>query len=122
MRGHLESMFVQCPKPTLQQISIIAKQLGLEKDVVRVWFCNRRQKGKRSSADYSQREEYEAAGSPFPGGRGDVSFSLPLGPNFGAPSYGSPHFTTLYSAVPFSEGEAFPTVPVAALGSPMHSN
>ena len=36
MRGHLESMFVQCPKPTLQQISIIAKQLGLEKDVVRV--------------------------------------------------------------------------------------
>ena len=70
VRGNLESMFLQCPKPTLQQISIIAKQLGLEKDVVRVWFCNRRQKGKRSSADYSQREEYEAAGSPFPGGGG----------------------------------------------------
>nr|XP_048296775.1 POU domain, class 5, transcription factor 1 [Myodes glareolus] len=120
VRGNLESMFLQCPKPTLQQISIIAKQLGLEKDVVRVWFCNRRQKGKRSSADYSQREEYEAAGSPFPGG--PVSFPLPPGPHFGAPSYGSPHFTTLYSPVPFPEGEAFPTVPVAALGSPMHSN
>ena len=120
VRGNLESMFLQCPKPTLQQISIIAKQLGLEKDVVRVWFCNRRQKGKRPSPDYSQREEYEAAGSPFPGG--PVSFPLPPGPHFGAPSYGSPHFTTLYSAVPFPEGEAFPTVPVAALGSPMHSN
>ena len=34
VRGNLESMFLQCPKPTLQQISIIAKQLGLEKDVV----------------------------------------------------------------------------------------
>ncbi|CAO2609197.1 POU domain, class 5, transcription factor 1 [Lemmus lemmus] len=103
VRGNLESMFLQCPKPTLQQISIIAQQLGLEKDVVRVWFCNRRQKGKRSSAEYSQREEYEATGSPFPG-------------------YGSPHFTTLYSPVPFPESEAFPTVPVAALGSPMPSN
>ena len=32
-RGNLESMFLQCPKPTLQQISHIAQQLGLEKDV-----------------------------------------------------------------------------------------
>ena len=68
VRGNLESMSLQCPKPTLQQISIIAKKLGLEKDVVRVWFCNRRQKGKRPSPDYSQREEYEAAGSPLGGG------------------------------------------------------
>lgn len=37
VRGNLESMFLQCPKPTLQQISIIAKQLGLEKDV-RLWY------------------------------------------------------------------------------------
>nr|XP_042125477.1 LOW QUALITY PROTEIN: POU domain, class 5, transcription factor 1-like [Peromyscus maniculatus bairdii] len=120
VRGNLENMFLQCPKPTLQQISVIAKQLGLEKDVVRVWFCNRRQKGKRSSIEYSQREEYEAAGSPFPGG--PVSFPRPPGPHFGAPGYGSPHFTTLYSSVPFPEGEAFPSVPVTALGSPMHSN
>ena len=33
VRGNLESMFLQCPKPTLQQISHIAQQLGLEKDV-----------------------------------------------------------------------------------------
>uniref|UniRef100_A0A8C6R332 POU domain protein n=1 Tax=Nannospalax galili TaxID=1026970 RepID=A0A8C6R332_NANGA len=90
VRGNLESLFLQCPKPTLQQISLIAEQLGLEKDVVRVWFCNRRQKGKRSSVDSSQREEYEASGSPFPGG--PVSFPLPPGPHFGTPGYGSPHF------------------------------
>ncbi|KAG8514819.1 POU domain, class 5, transcription factor 1 [Galemys pyrenaicus] len=120
VRGNLESMFLQCPKPTLQQISHIAQQLGLEKDVVRVWFCNRRQKGKRSSSDYSQREDFEATGSPFSGG--PVSFPLAPGPHFGTPGYGSPHFTTLYSSVPFSEGEAFPSVPVTTLGSPMHSN
>ncbi|KAB1278490.1 POU domain; class 5; transcription factor 1 [Camelus dromedarius] len=62
VRGNLESMFLQCPKPTLQQISHITQQLGLEKDVVRVWFCNRRQKGKRSSSDHSQREDFETAG------------------------------------------------------------
>uniref|UniRef100_A0A8C5K538 POU domain protein n=1 Tax=Jaculus jaculus TaxID=51337 RepID=A0A8C5K538_JACJA len=117
VKGNLESMFLQCPKPTLQQISLIAEQLGLEKDVVRVWFCNRRQKGKRSSSDYAQREEFEAAGSPFPGG--PVSFPLAPGPHFGTPGYGYP---TLYSSVPFPEGEALPSVPVTALGSPMHSN
>ncbi|KAL1784632.1 POU domain, class 5, transcription factor 1 [Sigmodon hispidus] len=118
VRGSLENLFLQCPKPSLQQIGITAKQLGLEKDVVRVWFCNRRQKGKRSSIDYSQRE-YEAAASPFP--EGPVSFPRPPGPHFGAPGYGSPHFT-LYSSVPFPESEAFPPVPVPALGSPMHSH
>ncbi|OWK13321.1 POU5F1 [Cervus elaphus hippelaphus] len=120
VRGNLESLFLQCPKPTLQQISHIAQQLGLEKDVVRVWFCNRRQKGKRSSNDYSQREDFEAAGSPFAGR--PVSFPLAPGPHFGTPGYGGPHFTTLYSSVPFPEGEAFPSVSVTALGSPMHSN
>uniref|UniRef100_A0AC11BI22 Uncharacterized protein n=1 Tax=Ovis aries TaxID=9940 RepID=A0AC11BI22_SHEEP len=120
VRGNLESMFLQCPKATLQQISHIAQQLGLEKDVVRVWFCSRRQKGKRSSSDYSQRKDFEAAGSPFAGG--PVSFPLAPGPHFGTPGYGGPHFTTLYSSVPFPEGEAFPSVSVTALGSPMHSN
>uniref|UniRef100_A0A2K5CDG2 POU domain protein n=1 Tax=Aotus nancymaae TaxID=37293 RepID=A0A2K5CDG2_AOTNA len=102
VRGNLENLFLQCPKPTLQQISHIAQQLGLEKNVVRVWFCNRRQKGKRSSSDY----DFEAAGSPFSGG--PVSFPLAPGPRFGTPGYGSPHFTALYSSVPFPEGEAFP--------------
>lgn len=56
-------MLLQCPKPPLQQISHIAQQLGLEKDVVRVWFCNRRQKGKRSSSDYSPARGFWLRGS-----------------------------------------------------------
>lgn len=121
VRQSLENEFLKCPEPSPQQITSISitMQLGMEKDMVRGWFCNRRQKGKRSSIEYSQREEYEATGTPFPGGA--VSFPLPPGPHFGTPGYGSPHFTTLYS-VPFPEGEAFPSVPVTALGSPMHSN
>ncbi|KAB0356781.1 hypothetical protein FD754_000937 [Muntiacus muntjak] len=109
VRGNLESMFLQCPKPTLQQISHIAQQLRLEKD-----------KGKRSSSDYSQQEDFEAAGSPFAGR--PVYFPLAPGPHFGKPGYGGPHSSTLYSLVPFPDGEAFPSVSVTALGSPMHSN
>ncbi|KAG7264400.1 hypothetical protein CRUP_025005 [Coryphaenoides rupestris] len=47
MRAALESYFNQCPKPNTQDITEISTDLGLEKDVVRVWFCNRRQRGKR---------------------------------------------------------------------------
>ncbi|KAM3874073.1 POU domain, class 5, transcription factor 1 [Diretmus argenteus] len=47
VRSALESYFVKCPKPNTQEITHISDDLGLERDVVRVWFCNRRQKGKR---------------------------------------------------------------------------
>ena len=33
VRWSLETMFLKCPKPSLQQITHIANQLGLEKDV-----------------------------------------------------------------------------------------
>ncbi|XP_036385726.1 POU domain, class 5, transcription factor 1 [Megalops cyprinoides] len=47
VRSALESYFLKCPKPNTQEITHISDDLGLERDVVRVWFCNRRQKGKR---------------------------------------------------------------------------
>merc|ERR1712071_36973 len=34
-------------KPSAQEIASLADSLQLEKEVVRVWFCNRRQKEKR---------------------------------------------------------------------------
>ncbi|CAF0876212.1 unnamed protein product [Didymodactylos carnosus] len=43
----LEINFSRNPKPAAQDIAALADQLGLEKEVVRVWFCNRRQKEKR---------------------------------------------------------------------------
>ncbi|XP_036444894.1 POU domain, class 5, transcription factor 1 [Colossoma macropomum] len=47
VRTALESYFMKCPKPNTLEITHISDDLGLERDVVRVWFCNRRQKGKR---------------------------------------------------------------------------
>ena len=43
----LEHHFLKSPKPSAQEITVLAEQLQLEKEVVRVWFCNRRQKEKR---------------------------------------------------------------------------
>lgn len=47
VRGALEKAFLVNPKPTSEEISQLADRLGMEKEVVRVWFCNRRQKEKR---------------------------------------------------------------------------
>lgn len=47
VKGALESHFLKQPKPQAQDISQLAESLQLEKEVVRVWFCNRRQKEKR---------------------------------------------------------------------------
>lgn len=41
------SLFFQNPKPNSEEITLISEQLSMEKEVVRVWFCNRRQKEKR---------------------------------------------------------------------------
>lgn len=47
VKGALESHFLKCPKPAAAEITSLADSLHLEKEVVRVWFCNRRQKEKR---------------------------------------------------------------------------
>ncbi|KAK7906923.1 hypothetical protein WMY93_015535 [Mugilogobius chulae] len=57
VKGALESHFLKCPKPGAAEINSLADSLQLEKEVVRVWFCNRRQKEKRMTP----------AGGPLPG-------------------------------------------------------
>ncbi|CAL1283009.1 silk gland factor 3-like [Argiope bruennichi] len=47
VKGALENHFHKQPKPSAQEIAGLADSLQLEKEVVRVWFCNRRQKEKR---------------------------------------------------------------------------
>ncbi|XP_051161287.1 POU domain protein 2-like isoform X2 [Leptopilina boulardi] len=47
VRLALEKAFCQNPKPTSEEITMLADSLAMEKEVVRVWFCNRRQKEKR---------------------------------------------------------------------------
>lgn len=43
----LERHFMKHPKPSSLEVYRIAESLGLDKEVVRVWFCNRRQREKR---------------------------------------------------------------------------
>lgn len=54
VKGALESHFLKQPKPAAQEITGLADQLQLEKEVVRVWFCNRRQKEKRMTPPLGQ--------------------------------------------------------------------
>lgn len=56
IRVTLEKSFLNNPKPNGEEISILADSLNMEKEVIRVWFCNRRQKEKRinPSTSFSQ--------------------------------------------------------------------
>jgi POU domain transcription factor, class 2 len=54
VRVSLERAFVMNPKPTSEEISNLADSLCMEKEVVRVWYCNRRQKEKRINPSESE--------------------------------------------------------------------
>ena len=62
----LESQFARNPKPSAQDITQLADQLQLEKEVVRVWFCNRRQKEKRVTPPLGQpsTSDHPSSGTP----------------------------------------------------------
>ena len=47
VKAALENFFIKDPKPSSQEIEALAESLAIEKEVIRVWFCNRRQKEKR---------------------------------------------------------------------------
>ncbi|XP_058865770.1 POU domain, class 2, transcription factor 3-like isoform X3 [Acipenser ruthenus] len=47
IRMTMEKRFQDNPKPSSEEITLISEELAMEKEVVRVWFCNRRQKEKR---------------------------------------------------------------------------
>ena len=47
IRVELERRFNLNSKPTSDEIAMVADELQMEKEVVRVWYCNRRQKEKR---------------------------------------------------------------------------
>ena len=46
-KDSLEIQFQTQPKPSSLEITRISARLQLDKEVVRVWFCNRRQRDKR---------------------------------------------------------------------------
>ncbi|KAI9559705.1 POU domain [Daphnia sinensis] len=69
VRVALEKAFLANPKPTSEEIAMLADGLSMEKEVVRVWFCNRRQKEKRINPPSS------GMTSPSPSGPGGIGGS-----------------------------------------------
>merc|ERR1719318_950967 len=63
VRVALERAFNSNPKPTSEEVQYISDGLCLEKEVVRVWSCNRRQKEKRLNPNSSD----SPSSSPIPG-------------------------------------------------------
>ncbi|KAF7236223.1 POU domain, class 5, transcription factor 3 [Varanus komodoensis] len=128
VRGSLESYFLRCPKPNLQEISQIAEDLSLDKDVVRVWFCNRRQKGKRN-VGAGARDDCDGPALPAhfshgslqapPPGLSAAHHQLPPAPQ----GYNTAAFATLYLPQ-FHDGDSFvpSTSSSAVMGHPMHSS
>ncbi len=68
IKGALEIHFQKNPKPTAQEITHLADMLQLEKEVVRVWFCNRRQKEKRMTpnGEYMHNDSMHTGSSSSP--------------------------------------------------------
>lgn len=87
VKGALENHFCKNPKPSAQEIGGLAENLGLDKEVVRVWFCNRRQKEKRMTASVTGGPEDQHVGSPH------VSSPHVSSPHVSSPHIVGPHLT-----------------------------
>ncbi|MED6274076.1 hypothetical protein CHARACLAT_012768 [Characodon lateralis] len=64
VRVALERNFSTNQKPTSEEILLMAEQLNMEKEVIRVWFCNRRQKEKRINPSSSSTPPLPSQTSP----------------------------------------------------------
>lgn len=64
IRVALEKSFQQNPKPSSEEITAVADSLNMEKEVVRVWFCNRRQKQKRINPPSNYNHQLSSPLSP----------------------------------------------------------
>ncbi|XP_040181204.1 POU domain, class 5, transcription factor 1.2-like [Rana temporaria] len=109
VKRSLENYFMHCSKPGAQEISQIARELNMDKDVVRVWFCNRRQKGKRQVHPYLREnggEAYDIVQSLSPSNAGHYALSQVMASQGFAPtSLGSN--PALYMSA-FHKSEVFP--------------
>ncbi|CAD6998364.1 unnamed protein product [Ceratitis capitata] len=65
IRGALEKAFMMNQKPTSEEITQLADRLCMEKEVVRVWFCNRRQKEKRINPSMDSPTGEHGSESPY---------------------------------------------------------
>lgn len=62
----LERNFLNNQKPSSEEIALIAENLGMDREVVRVWFCNRRQKQKRINPSPPPSNTFALSSAPQP--------------------------------------------------------
>ncbi|XP_076672635.1 uncharacterized protein LOC143371393 isoform X2 [Andrena cerasifolii] len=106
VRVALEKAFMQNPKPTSEEITILADSLAMEKEVVRVWFCNRRQKEKRINPPTSAMGSPTMA-SPAPSVFASLASSMSASPlalttHSSGMGHSHPHPTPLGSPLPLA--------------------
>ncbi|XP_042291024.1 POU domain, class 2, transcription factor 2 isoform X4 [Thunnus maccoyii] len=115
VRVALERNFCTNQKPTSEEILLMAEQLNMEKEVIRVWFCNRRQKEKRINPSSSTTPPLPSQTSPV------VTHKAPCYSPHMISSQGLSQVTTSLSttAASLSPSASCPMTPVssAAVGS-----
>ncbi|KAF7657587.1 hypothetical protein LDENG_00025150, partial [Lucifuga dentata] len=115
VRVALERNFNMNQKPTSEEILLMAEQLSMEKEVIRVWFCNRRQKEKRINPSSSSTPPLPSQTSPV------VTHKAPCYSPHMISSQGLSQGTTSLSttAASLSPSASCPLTPVssAAVGS-----
>lgn len=114
----LEKLFLQRPKPTPQQISYIAEQPRMQKDLVQFWFYNRSTMGSLPANDFFPVARVGVSKLPFPGPAEPVCFPLAPGLHFSSPTFAGPCIAPLYSSAPFPEARTLYSAPSSALGLP----
>ncbi|XP_053692520.1 protein nubbin-like [Sabethes cyaneus] len=99
VRVALEKAFLVNSKPTSEEITNLADNLCMEKEVVRVWFCNRRQKEKRINPPNGMESPTHSSGSSemfqLPAMSGSTSTSTPVVGSAAAGSLANPHYLAL---------------------------
>ncbi|KAI4817978.1 hypothetical protein KUCAC02_011347 [Chaenocephalus aceratus] len=113
VRVALERNFCMNNKPNSEEILLMADQLNMEKEVIRVWFCNRRQKEKRINPSSSTTPPLPCQTSPV------VSHRAPCYSPHMISSHGLSQVTTCLSTTASSPSASCPMTPVssAAAGS-----
>ncbi|XP_076374908.1 uncharacterized protein LOC117220622 isoform X2 [Megalopta genalis] len=116
VRVALEKAFMQNPKPTSEEITVLADSLAMEKEVVRVWFCNRRQKEKRINPPTA------AMGSPTMASPAPSVFASLAGSMSGSPLALTTHSPGMGHSHPHSTplGSPLPLALVASAGGNYH--
>ncbi|XP_022599788.1 POU domain, class 2, transcription factor 2-like [Seriola dumerili] len=113
VRVVLERNFSTNQKPTSEEILLMAEQLNMEKEVIRVWFCNRRQKEKRINPSSSTTPPLPSQTSPV------VTHKASCYSPHMISSQGLSQVTTSLSTTAGSSSPSCPMTPVssAAVGS-----